>query len=394
MNITLTSLGLGHNNIDSKGLKALYDALQINYTLRECGITHLEIDRLLLIKRKFVTDCLTPLAHFFKDGYLDLNELNIKLDMLLERAPELIDETNPIPEHHFLSEAYLLMVALTHLAGGNLDEVLFTLKAYIQNPKLRMIADKAYATALLVSPANEKTLKERYTLLAYTARHNTYSAEFATGLAGIAKEGKDVVLMDDFHKAFSYPRLLTSGAQWLSYDEIQEFAKKAFWLSEQDTLDGLLLATAIEQSDYCPVTVDILFKSPLFIGRLLEAYPKQSTFQCLEDLLGFQQMPEFGGEYTVSSDIIDGASMSVYQTMLSNKSTIYPNIHDEISALKEIIITPPALESVSADTYKSDVHVSSKAARSQGLFQEPVLSGKKKDGETQPSRGSSPEPRR
>ena len=154
-------------------------------------------------------------------------------------------------------------------------------------------------------------------------------------------------------------------------------------MSEQNTPEGQLLAIAIKQSDYCPVTVDALFKSPLFMNRLLATDPNQPTFQCLEDFLGFQYMPELGGEYTVSNDIIDDATLNTYQTMLSNKSTTYPNIHDEISALKKIIVTSLTLESVSADTYESDVLVSAKAAKSQGMFQELVLRSEEKDEETQ-----------
>ena len=326
-------------------IDALSNALRTNFTCSQF-IGRAKPGFVVYIERNhMISDLLKPLHDIFNIDNIDLDKINDNIVQLINLVPELSTEQSNLPENSYILEASRLMVALAYLSGGDYTGTIKRLNFPIHHPDLRSISEVIFSKALLLMPDENEQLENKYTLLAYTARNNPASAEFAVGIAGFLKKSSPD---EEVHRVLSNPTILPNKAMWLVYDEIHQLAKQARDLSEKETPEGQILLKATEQLSYCPVTVDVLFKSPIFIHTLLESHPGQRAFQCLEGYLGLQYMKDLGGVYQLQvpdNHYIEGKllgpddnDLRSYQNAIANKSTIHSDVYSEVTALKQSIL--------------------------------------------------------
>lgn len=333
---------------------AIAAALETNTTLLELdtlstiGSTYLKRNQ-DLDKELKLSICLKPLGDFHQNNSLDLDDINTQINALTTLEPRILSTIDALPETEYVYENYRLLIALSHLAGAHPLGVLEILEAPFHHSDLQAIADKAFAQALMATTATQGLETARYKLLAYTGRNNPKHSEFATGIIGAHKNEGENIEPNELTPFLENPHLLPNGAAWLTYDEIHTLTKKAYEQSDPESLEGLFLAELIQQKEYCPITVFACFNSPKFLKILLEAHPRQATFQCLEGYLGFQKimpalkeifaMPDIMAKRTLIKPI-DEDELRSYQDGMQHKNTAYPNFQAEIIALKRAVIQP------------------------------------------------------
>jgi len=357
-NNTLKKLNLEGNAIGPQGIKYLADALKENHTLYELlgGPYSPKISALLSRNRK-ISECLKVVKNYTTSDLLELEleDINKILKTLYELEPRLIDEDNPLPEDNYLSEAYRLLCALSHLQGGHIERVLVYLERPMRHPQFVIIADTAYAEALMVaklSDDNTQAQIARYKLLAYYGWNND-GAQFETGLAGVALKGEQPNY-ELLSSILSNPRRLPNGAYWLGYDELQ------------DAANTLVQAG---QKDYHPAIVDMLFKSPVFVQELRNVYPGQADFQCLEGYLGLQHVEGLGGVYTLPDTDLEVDHTAIATLDLDSIQRPYDSIQDEILALKRCVTS--GLELVNDDGGEFESKESDTRVSEVGIFSSP-----------------------
>ena len=148
---TLQTLDLAGNNAI-----ALAEALKTNYTLLELNdIESPEITK-YLERNRAIANYLKPIHDFNEKNERDLDEINEKIDLLTQKAPELLDETNPLPSTHYLAENYRLLIALSHLSGNNPNGVIQCLETPFI-PIANQVAIGIYGLPLWLAASSKHT---------------------------------------------------------------------------------------------------------------------------------------------------------------------------------------------------------------------------------------------
>lgn len=390
-NTSLRSLDLSYNEFDETSTFALMEALIVNSTLTSlnvtrCGIEHHQLyynngfnnycrdlrdnNKTLLILDGIAYDNNQEIDQYIQRNvklhydrfieFVDVVLMGKQVDLKspyhylnsLELSNRLRNNDNKpnIPQQAHL-ESYQMLVAMQALLEGySFKEIVSLLNEPIEGFKQhKLIAGAIYAVALFVHEHDSCQLYARYALLAYNTRFFPNSLEFIVGILGMAsQQGTDQTSYEPpsqpqvstFRTHLQHnPKQLPNQVIWLDYSEIQTIANTALLLLDDanNTFEHDFLNMALSQHDYCPVTVDFLFASPLFVTCLLGAYPNHTKFQCLEGYLKLQSMPSLGGVYDAMatlpiSDPQD--KLNHYQAAMSQKKTAYPNVQIEIATLK------------------------------------------------------------
>ncbi|MDF1826707.1 MAG: hypothetical protein P1U39_00285 [Legionellaceae bacterium] len=289
-------------NITNALVAKLSDILKTNYTLTELVLppkTSLRI-QVYVTRNRAVADCLNIFSHYLNDEMVSFEDVHERIKKLLYIAPFLATEEHELPDTHYLIEAYRVLCSLSYLLGAQPVQALSLLQTPIQPPHLNPVVDKICAEALMAIPTTPENFEKHHTLLAYSARHNPTSVECATALATLSKMSLDPVSIEDVQQCLRHPKQLPNGATWLSYDEIFNIAWQAYEkIRYGRSPDKHFLRRVIDRPYYCPKTVHFLFKSDTFISALLQQYPDQTKFQCLEGFLELRYHEKLGGIYTV-----------------------------------------------------------------------------------------------
>lgn len=291
------------SDIEPEFFEQIEQVLETNYRLCDLAEDPFGVASEYLERNREIAQYFEPLSEFFHYQRTDKRLIEANLKALMRLVPKLQDEAYVLASPDYIAEHYRLLVALYALAIGEDDEVLDSLKSTLHHKALQPIADKIYAQSLfLIDMKDAEGEKARFKLLAYMFRACPKSSAFATALAGL----KGSQSSDAIYKAFNHPRKFSKQAYWLSYEEIQATARRAFSLSgvSVGSPEARLLAHCIQQSTYSLVVVDALCKSRAFVSRVTMDYPKVAVFCCLEAQLGFQGGRSLNGLYKVS-DILN-----------------------------------------------------------------------------------------
>lgn len=238
-------------------------------------------------------------------------------------------KTQGLPQTVYFKEVHRLFKAVYSLT---LPEPSACTMRYLiqpfQDDALQQIADKIFVELLMAAPNNSETMAVRYKLLAYLNRANPDGIEFNMGLRGFA--------IDDFQGiSFGALHEERDDVAYISYDDIYRIAKEAHASSEAESIEKHLLTKALQQKEYCAITVDALFHSPQFVDALKQAYPNAKQAQCLEGYIELQYVKGFGGVYELSREpIVTEDALDNYKHLLAKKRTLFPSIGEEIQALK------------------------------------------------------------
>ena len=344
-NVAIIDLKLSGNEQSSESVALITNHYLENYSVLDSdeGFSiHTTED---LIRKHAIADCVKLLMHLTKEDYLLCNHEQIT-SQLFNFESLLKMKTYSLPEQHFVKEIYRLLCAFSHYSGFNPESALTLLIEPFSDPRLSKVADALYAQSLLMSnliySKNVKHIKIRYTLLAYTARHERNSYAFAIGISGIANPNPRHIAIDDVRRVKTNTYNLPNQAYCISYDELLCLAKHALQSALSTEME--LLATVIQQQDYCPITVGVLFQSTLFIDVLKEKYPNSTTFQCLEDYLSLKQIEGFGGVYSIDASKeketkCERAILTSYQDALKTQSQQHLSVTSNITILKQQLLT-------------------------------------------------------
>ena len=344
-NVTLIELNLSQNEFNVEGVAWITNELLQNYTLLKLEGNFSILTKELLERNQAIANCVELLMHLAKEDYFLYNHEQIT-SQLFNLESWLKMSVHSLPEQHFVKELYRLLCAFSHYSGVNPEGALTLLIEPIYDPRLSKVADTLYAQSLLMSnliySKNVKHIKIRYTLLAYTARHERNSYAFAIGISGIANPNPRHIAIDDVRRVKTNTYNLPNQAYCISYDELLCLAKHALQSALSTEME--LLATVIQQQDYCPITVGVLFQSTLFIDVLKEKYPNSTTFQCLEDYLSLKQIEGFGGVYSIDASKeketkCERAILTSYQDALKTQSQQHLSVTSNITILKQQLLT-------------------------------------------------------
>ena len=397
-NTTLQTLNLNGNNFGPEGMLALTEALKTNYTLlsfetfppeeikrylrrneaihnclksfhtlNEQGNFNLEdIDRhirqllqlapelrhkdnplpethylaesyrLMTTLSHIIHNCLKPFHALNEQGEFNLEKIEEHIEQLLQLAPELLDEDNPVPETHYLAENYRLLAALSHINGVHPDTAIQCLEAPFNNPQLQKLADKAFSDALHLThtfdEADRDTQKARNQWLAYQHRNEPESLIFQTPIDQLRKLAKATQENSEEQEAHLLP-----------YQTLLDIAQKTVQsLEDRKTPEALLLLKCLKQTSYHRLTIDKLFQSPLFLEVLKENYPDNQKFQCLETMLFFERLNK---TYTIPENLNDVTPITAENTTEKYKSALQgitehtpePSLEDRLNQTKETI---------------------------------------------------------
>ncbi len=300
----IKNLTLNNNLLSPQDIAHVIEALKTNYTLEYLSFARFDEPELPIVtqylaRNKACAECLRPLHEptVITDAvfYDLLDKANDILEQLIqpEVAPELLDETSPLPETNYLAENYRLLCALSHIQG-NPNTTIQYLEAPFQDPKLQSIADRALAEALTAidafNAASPETRDMRAKWIAYQHRDNPDSPLFKMAIYELTHPGEltTVANLDE-----------ASTVQLLPYQNLLDIAEKAYQaLEDKEAPEARFLAYCLEQTAYQRTNLGKLFQSPAFLQALKEDYPEQTEFQCLESMLFFEnlnktyQMPE------------------------------------------------------------------------------------------------------
>lgn len=330
-------------NITDAFVAKLSDILKTNYTLTELLLppkTSLRI-QVYITRNRAVADCLNIFSHYLNDEMVSFEDVDERIKRLLYIAPFLATEEHELPDTHYLIEAYRVLCSLSYLLGAQPVQALSLLQTPIQTAHLNLVVDKICAEALMAIPTTPENFEKHHTLLAYSARHNPTSVEFATALATLSNMSLDPVSIEHVQQCLRHPKQLPNGATWLSYDEIFNIAWQAYEkISYGRSPEKHFLGRVIERPYYCPKTVHWLFKSDAFISALLQQYPDQTKFQCLEGFLELRYHEKLGGIYTVDQKYLDQRIFfyNIYDRYLRGQPEEHSVVQEELADMKHALI--------------------------------------------------------
>ena len=298
--------------------------------------------RLMTTLSDIIHNCLKPFHTLNEQGEFNLENIEEHIhieehiEQLLQFAPELLDEDNPLPETHYLAENYRLLAALSHINGVHPDTAIQYLEAPFNNPQLQKLADKAFTDALHLTStfdeADRDTQKAHNQWLAYQHRNEPESLIFQTPIDQLRKLAKATQENSEEQEAHLLP-----------YQTLLDIAQKTVQsLEDRKTPEALLLLKCLKQTSYHRLTIDKLFHSPLFLEVLKENYPDNQQFQCLETMLFFEKLNK---TYTIPENLNDIPPITAENTTEKYKSALQgitehtpePSLEDRLNQTKETI---------------------------------------------------------
>jgi|GEM_PF-6580361 len=336
---SLTNMNISDNcfNFSDRVMKQKFpNALFLNHSLVELEGVSDKTSFVLLERNKAIADAKSIFEAYSVTSPEEIKKVLHKLDNLA--SVEWLPQTVYFCKVHRLLKAVYSLSLIEHPASTMRylvqpfiepqGSILRQLNQPFQDDALQQVADKITIELLMAAPNNSETLATRHKLLAYLNRENPDYLEFNIGLRGFAIDDLSGITFGSLYEE-------KDDVAYISYDDIYRIAKEVYASAEAEGLEKYLLAKALQKKEYCAITVDALFHSPLFVDALKQAYPVAKQAQCLEGYLELQYVKGFGDAYELSIEpIITQDVLDNYKHLLAEKQTIYPNLHTEIQALK------------------------------------------------------------